>query len=153
IVQNYAVAATIDVVLTNGEWKPAHETPPDGSGSTEPPIQTPPAEPGTIETHLTQAQPAAIVNAAIARREASRLTREQAAYLHNVTFTVSDMAGAYLGSSTPGHINVDADAAGYGWYVDANPSDDAEFGNGAGSLLYTYGNNLPAGHIDLLTTI
>ena len=81
------------------------------------------------------------------------LTAEQDAYLHNVTFSISDMSGMYLGSAVPGQITIDGDAAGYGWFVDATPGDDAEFGNGSGTLLYTYGSQLPAGHIDLLTTV
>ena len=63
------------------------------------------------------------------------------------------MSGMFLGSAVPAHIAIDGDAAGYGWFVDATPGDDAEFGNGSGTLLYTFGSQLPAGHIDLLTTV
>jgi Big-like domain-containing protein/cadherin-like protein/VCBS repeat protein len=108
---------------------------------------------GAVEHSLTQAQLDAIVSAAVARWEASGLTAEQNAYLQNVTFNVADMSGMYLGATNPGLITIDSDAAGYGWYVDANPADDAEFANGSGTRLTTDAGGTPAGHIDLLTTV
>ena len=43
-------------------------------------------------------------------------------------FAVADMPGMYLGSFAPGQITLDTNAAGYGWYLDPTPRDDAEFG-------------------------
>src|SRR5439155_1535249 len=125
---------------------PSNSTPP-----AQPPVQ--PAS-GSVETHLTQAELDGIVQTAIARWEASGLTAEQDAYLHSVSFSVSDMADLYLGSALPGHITIDSDAAGYGWYLDANPADDAEFANALSpTRLQTDPSGIPAGHIDLLSTV
>ena len=64
------------------------------------------------------------------------------------------MSGLNLGSFTPAHITLDADAAGHGWYLDATPLDDAEFGNGfAATRLQTDPTGAPAGHYDLLTAV
>src|SRR5262249_42588919 len=58
------------------------------------------------------------------------------------------------GRAASGHIDIDTDAAGYGWYVDNNPTDNAEFGNALGvTRLQTDPNQLPAGRIDLFTTV
>ena len=51
--------------------------------------------------------------------EAAGLTAEQSAALHADT----DMTGLYLGSATPGQVNIDTDAA--GWFVDATPGDSS----------------------------
>jgi hypothetical protein len=165
LIQNNAVAATVDLELVDGMLQAvvpaAPDAPPADTTPSEPPaIDPPPAEPsaqaapGTVETHLTQAELDGIVQTAIARWEATGLTAEQDAYLHSVSFSVSDMAGLYLGSALPGRITIDADAAGYGWYVDANPADDAEFANVLGATrLQTDPSGLPAGHIDLLSTV
>ncbi|MEA2876326.1 MAG: hypothetical protein QOF14_1522 [Hyphomicrobiales bacterium] len=165
LIQNSAVAATVDLELVNGTLQlvapPAPDAPPSDSPPSDPPPANPPpaelpaqAAPGTVETHLTQAELDGIVQTAIARWEATGLTAEQDAYLHSVSFSVSDLAGLYLGSALPGHITIDADAAGYGWYVDANPADDAEFANVLGATrLQTDPSGVPAGHIDLLSTV
>jgi hypothetical protein len=59
-----------------------------------------------------------------------------------------------IGSATPGHITIDGDAAGYGWYVDATPGDDVEFAHAlTGTRLEADPSQLPAGHIDLLTAV
>jgi len=51
--------------------------------------------------------------------EAAGLTAEQSAALH----ADRDMTGLYLGSATPGQVNIDTDAA--GWFVDATPGDSS----------------------------
>ncbi len=116
---------------------------------------TPPAQPapGIVATHLSQVQLDVIVSAAVARWEASGLTAAQNAYLQNITFNIADMSGLYLGATNPGLVTIDSNAAGYGWYVDANPGDDAEFANGSGTRLTSDAGGTPAGHIDLLTTV
>jgi hypothetical protein len=128
---------------------PVDNTPPAGSDDTS----TTEAASGTVASDLTQVQLDTILSAAIARWEAAGLTAEQDAYLHNVTFTVADMSGMFLGQAIAGHISIDSNAAGYGWYVDANPADDVEFASGGGTRLVTDATGTPAGHIDLLTTV
>ncbi len=46
----------------------------------------------------------------------------------------------------PGVITVDADASGYGWYVDTTPGNSSEFGRGRG-------HGTAAGAVDLLTVL
>ena len=71
-----------------------------------------------------------------------------------MNFAVADMSGLNLGSFAPTQITLDADAAGRGWYLDATPGDDAEFGNVfAGTRLQTDPTGAPAGHYDLLTAV
>ncbi|MEA2840969.1 MAG: hypothetical protein QOF41_2299 [Methylobacteriaceae bacterium] len=113
-----------------------------------------PAASGTISTALTQADLDPIVAQAIANWEATGLTPDQDAYLRSVSFSVSDLGGVTLGSAQSGHVRLDNDAAGRGWYVDSNPADASEFPNGvAPTDRLTDPSLLPAGHIDLLTTI
>jgi hypothetical protein len=69
---------------------------------------------------------------------------------------VADLAGNTVGVQTAGHIVVDADAAGHGWFIDPTPSDNSEFAhaaNAAGTDLFTDPSNAAAGHLDLLTTV
>ena len=150
LMQDNQVAATVDMALVDGVLR---VVPPSTGGDSPADAPVQPA-PGAVATHLTQAQLDAIVSAAIAHWEATGLTAEQDAYLKQVSVTVGDMAGMTLGSANPGHIVIDDNAAGYGWYVDANPADDVEFANAAGvTRLLTDANGLPAGHMDLLTTV
>jgi hypothetical protein len=104
------------------------------------------------ETHLTQGQLDAVVASAINHWAATGISAAQLAILHNVSFGVADMSGIDVGESTPGHITLDSDAAGYGWFIDPTPGDDVEFGHAlAATRLQTDPTEAPAGHIDLLT--
>ena len=49
-----------------------------------------------------------------------------------------------LGQATPGHITLDSDAAGNGWYVDKTPLSDSEFVHPTGEV---------ATRVDALTTV
>jgi VCBS repeat-containing protein len=132
------------------------------------PISTPPllaaqggiaaADPSAVlpgvENHLTMTELTPIVQAALGRWAAAGLSAEQMAVLHHVTFDVADLSTLYVGSSTAGHVTLDLDAAGNGWFVDPTPGDDTEFGHAAGSThLVTDPTEAPAGHMDLLTTV
>ena len=69
---------------------------------------------------------------------------------------MADLAGNAIGEQTPGHITIDTDAAGHGWFVDPTPNDNSEFThaqNAAGTDLLTDPSNAAAGHLDLLTTV
>ncbi len=112
------------------------------------------ANPGAVASQLAQTDLDNIVAAAILRWNATGLTADQQAYLYSVQFSVADMQGLFLGSAAPGHIIIDSDAAGYGWFLDATPSDDAEFGNVlSDSRVQANPGQLPNGHIDLLTAV
>ncbi len=95
-----------------------------------------------------------IVQSAIGRWSATGLTAEQLAALNAVTFEVTPMNGWYLGSAAGNLVQIDSDAGGFGWFVDATPLDDSEFPNAVSATrLYTDPTLEPAGHIDLLTTV
>ncbi|MFP6614236.1 MAG: hypothetical protein VB835_18140, partial [Pirellulales bacterium] len=64
----------------------------------------------------------------------------------NVSWAIADLSGATLGLATPATVTIDADAAGYGWYIDATPQNDTEFTPSAG-------RPGTAAEIDLLTVV
>jgi hypothetical protein len=108
------------------------------------------------ETHLTQAELNTIVTAAIAQWAHAGATSEQLAAMLSTTFSVSDIGGDVVGDQTAGHITIDDDAAGHGWFVDPTPADNSEFThavNGSSTDFLTDPTNTAAGHLDLLTTV
>ena len=92
------------------------------------PINTPPmlaaaggvqaSSPTPGETHLTQAQLDSVVGAATSQWAHAGASSAQLAALAAITFTVADLAGNTIGDQTAGHIVIDADAAGHGWFVE-----------------------------------
>ena len=103
---------------------------------------------------LSQAELDFMVDAAIGRWEAAGASDQQVALLKSVAFTVGDLSGEELGSSAAGQVTIDADAAGYGWFIDATPRDDFEFGKVLSSTqLQTDPYGAPAGEMDLLTAV
>ncbi|KJC39075.1 hypothetical protein UP09_24605 [Bradyrhizobium sp. LTSP885] len=112
--------------------------------------------PTTGEMHLTQNELDSVVAAAIAEWAAAGASAAQIAALQAVTFSVADLSGQILGQEGSGHITVDTDAAGQGWFVDPTPSVNSEFThalNASGTNLLTDASSAAAGHIDLLTTV
>jgi VCBS repeat-containing protein len=117
-------------------------------------VQASSATPG--ETHLSQAQLDSVVAAAIGQWALAGASANQLAALHATSFSVADLSGNVVGEQSPGHITIDTDAAGHGWFVDPTPSDNSEFThalNAAGTDLLTDPSNDAAGHLDLLTTV
>jgi large repetitive protein len=115
------------------------------------------SSPTAGETHLTQADLDSVVAAAIAQWAAAGASASQLAALHATTFSIADLSGNTIGDETsPAHITIDTDAAGYGWFIDSTPTDNSEFANAqnaAGTDLLTDPSNAAAGHLDLLTTV
>ncbi len=106
------------------------------------------------EDSLTEAQLNSVKEAAIARWAAMGLSAEQVAAMRRVKFEAAELPGAYLAEAAGDRILVDRDASSYGWFVDATPMDDLEFGNAAlGSAHFTNPVGVPAGRIDLLTVL
>ena len=106
-----------------------------------------PAAAGLVLTDddiLSQAEADALTAAAIDRWAEAGASSEQLAAMRAVAVVVSDMAGLYLGSSHAGHIRIDGDGAGHGWFVDATPGEDSEFEGSGGAA---------EGRIDALTVI
>jgi VCBS repeat-containing protein len=108
------------------------------------------------ETNLTQTELDTVVAAAIAQWAHAGASAAQLAMLSAITFSVADLAGNTIGDQTPGHIVIDVNADGHGWFVDPTPNDNSEFThaqNAAGTDLLTDPTNAAAGHLDLLTTV
>jgi hypothetical protein len=158
LIQNNTVAATVDLVLVDGELRIPSSDPQDttgGSGAGDAPPATPPANPVFVDDgFLSQPELDALVAAATLRWAAAGLSAEQMDALAHLTFTVGDLSGQNLGAYTPGHVTLDADAAGRSWYVDATPLDDSEFGHTiTATQLQTDPTATPAGRYDALTTV
>lgn len=100
---------------------------------------------------LDQAALDAVVEAAIQRWIDAGATAEQIAAMRAVRFDVADLAGINLGSAQGGTIHIDSDGAGFGWFIDKTPGDDAEFSGTGTSRTGTAG--AAATRIDLLTVV
>ena len=106
------------------------------------------------ETHLTQSQLDGAVAAAIAIWSAAGLSANQTAALQHVTYDVADITGGWLGQSTPGHVTIDVNADGHGWFVDQTPADNSEFAHAKSATdLVADPSSAAAGHMDLITTV
>ncbi|VIO68212.1 Endo-1,3-1,4-beta-glycanase ExsH [Bradyrhizobium ivorense] len=108
------------------------------------------------ETHLTQTQLDTVVAAAIAQWMHAGATQAQFDAMLATTFSVADLGGNIAGEQTPGHITIDDDGAGHGWFVDPTPNDNSEFThavNGSTTDLQTDPTSAAAGHLDLLTAV
>ena len=103
---------------------------------------------------LTGAQLAPIVDEAKARWIVSGLTVEQAAALASIHVTIADLDGATIGLTEGTSVLIDRTAAGYGWFIDPTPQDNAEFHFVRGLAEWIADAHSPAfGRMDLLTTV
>jgi len=111
------------------------------------------AEDGSIAA-VTAPQLSPIVEEAKARWNAGGLTAEQAAALASVHFTIADLEGATIGLTDGTSVLIDRTAAGYGWFIDVTPQDNAEFHfvNGLSQWIAD-GHSDAFGQMDLLTTV
>ncbi len=117
-------------------------------------VTAPLSKAATPPAVLTQAELDSIVSAAIARWDATGLTKEQLARMRSVTFEVTDLPGWYLGEANGTRIRVDNNAGGNGWYVDASPESDELFGTIISpTRRYTDPASAPAGRIDLFSAV
>ena len=91
---------------------------------------------------LSQAELDATVAAAEARWAEAGLTASQLETLQGLSFEIADLEGAALGAIRGSQVQIDVNAAGHGWYLDATPFDDGEFIGGDGIEA-----------MDLLTTV
>ena len=107
------------------------------------------------DVDLSHEELAPIVEAAIDRWAQSGLSTEQIELLQNVTFEIADLQGdETVGVARGGHIILDDDAAGRGWFIDSTPFDDSEFTTFLSEThLVAEAGQDPVGEIDLLTTV
>ncbi|MBY0525661.1 MAG: PQQ-dependent sugar dehydrogenase [Gemmataceae bacterium] len=103
---------------------------------------------GGSSASLRSEQLAPIVAEALRRWAATGLSTEQIARLRSVAFVVTDLTPGWLGEFLPGTVFIDANASGFGWFVDPTPRLDEEFA-GASALA----GSAAAGRVDLLTVV
>ena len=116
------------------------------------------SEPGQTMTApelLTEAELAPIVEYAIQYwLEAGLIDAGRAAALGTLNVEITDLAGLTLAIANDGAMLIDANAAGYGWFVDATPSDNSEFALRLDDGSLTAASDGPAaGLIDLLSVV
>jgi PKD repeat protein len=74
--------------------------------------------------------------------------------LQDVEFQIADLDGSTTGLTLGSTVWLDTDAAGYGWFVDETPWDDAEFGTvGRNGELLADNFSVASGRMDLLTVV
>jgi len=93
-----------------------------------------------------------LTEAAIVRWRTSGVTARQVEVLRGLTFSVEDLGGDHLGRFDNGHITLDDDAVGAGWFIDTTPFLDEEYGPGAGPMLVATEGAEVRG-VDLLTVL
>jgi len=104
---------------------------------------------------LTRNGLAPIMDEAIDRWEVALEGNDDlAGALHEVNFQILDFDGLTLGRAIGNTVYIDADAAGYGWFVDDTPADDVEFGLPGGNGEFLADSLSDAfGQMDLLTVV
>ena len=70
-----------------------------------------------------------------------------------VSIKVANLASPALGETSGNTIWIDDDAAGYGWFVNPTPGDDAEFSMLTPTDLVARPRSAAANRADLLTTV
>jgi hypothetical protein len=74
--------------------------------------------------------------------------------LADFNIEVIDLPGNLLGRALSNVIQIDKDAAGFGWFVDATPYDDAEFAYDTATYQFVAPESSPASErVDLLTVV
>jgi hypothetical protein len=97
-------------------------------------------------TTINAAQVQSLVPAAIERWAEAGAPPSALAALAAESYVVDDLPAGELGWQNGNTIAIDADASGYGWFVDSTPNSDTEFGLASA--------NSPAqGRVDLLTVL
>jgi hypothetical protein len=102
---------------------------------------------------LTPGDLADVVPAAIDFWQAAGLTAGQLALLEDAEYRIADLSGLRLGEAGSGSVTIDADAAGYGWFIDATPAVSEEFNMVEGGVLVARRESAAEGRMDLLTTV
>jgi hypothetical protein len=73
--------------------------------------------------------------------------------LRQVQFIIGDLSSNQLGETNGDVVQIDANAAGYGWFVDPTPTSNEEFSSPAGSSQLKAVDPQALDHIDLLTVV
>jgi hypothetical protein len=106
-------------------------------------------------TPLGEAQLEPIVQEAEALWLASGLSPVQVQELKQAQVTIEPLGGQpYIGLTQGNQVTIDPTAAGWGWYVDATPADNSEFGKRTAiTELQASAASAAYGRMDLLTVV
>ncbi|MEN6449524.1 MAG: hypothetical protein ABFC96_03450 [Thermoguttaceae bacterium] len=85
--------------------------------------------------------------------EAERRWAASGRSLTNVSVKIADLPGNLLGEAIGNTVYIDTDAAGYGWFIDPTPADNAEFAPLLAGDLSAKPHAAADRHADLLTTV
>ena len=97
---------------------------------------------------------APIVSEAIARwRESGLVDADTLQRFQQLTFNVTDLDGLMLARTDNNNVQIDSDAAGHGWFVDATPADDAEFASSGSSTMFATAESDAIDNMDLLSAV
>ena len=110
------------------------------------------AAPQGSAADLDNAELAPIAAEAVHRLEA-QLGSQVETVMAGVNIKIANLAPGMLGETSGKTIWIDDDAAGYGWFVDATPGDDAEFSPLTPTDLVARPGSAAANRADLLTTV
>ena len=102
---------------------------------------------------LTQTDLQPIISEAIARWTGAGLDAAAVAKLTQAQFVISNLPGSYLGKTEGNLIYIDANAAGYGWFVDPTPALDEEFTPSPNNQQLRAIDPRAVDRIDLLTVV
>ncbi len=105
--------------------------------------------PETPASDISADELAGITAAAISRFAEAGLDSADLAKLKNASVQLADLKGNLLGLTVGERIFIDASAAGFGYFLDPTPGDDAEFLAGTGQAVVGPALN----HVDLLTVV
>jgi hypothetical protein len=110
-------------------------------------------QPGGNAAVLTEEQVLPVFDAALERIESSE-GEQVTEILRTVDVEIMDLPGDLLGRASEQIVQIDIDAAGYGWFVDTTPRDNVEFFHNThpGDLIATPGS-LAQDRADLLTVV
>jgi hypothetical protein len=109
--------------------------------------------PQAAASAITAAQLTPIVAAAVERLEMQLGSRVETA-MAGVTIKLANLPAGMLGETAGNTILIDDNAAGYGWFVDTTPGDDAEFSpTAAANTLAARPGSAVGNRADLLTTV
>ncbi|MCD6043375.1 MAG: hypothetical protein K0R40_2978, partial [Burkholderiales bacterium] len=107
-----------------------------------------------VDANVTQAQLEPIVAAAVERWSQLLGGADIWAALEGVVFVVGDLEGQALAQTIGNVVIIDANAAGFGWFIDATPYDDQEFsGQSPNGALNAPASSAADGGMDLLSVV
>jgi hypothetical protein len=102
---------------------------------------------------LTVDQLGPVVDQAVSAWQAIGLSEEQLQEISDLDFAMVDLPGTQLALADHDRIQIDIDAAGVGWFVDATPNENGEFHQFDEGRYLARADGPAADRVDLLTVV